>query len=64
MAMTHSTNSLPVSDEYYPQNDEAELERLQGLANTAGLGDDLTDDESGEFADVMRDLGYDLKAEK
>lgn len=63
--MTHSTNSSLVSDEeYVPQNDEAELERLQALANTAGLGDDLTDDESSEFVDLARELGYDLKAEK
>lgn len=57
MAMTHSTSSLPGSDEYYAQDDASELERLQGLT---GLGDELNDDEASEFIDIAREVGIDL----
>lgn len=57
MAMTHSTSSSQVSDPYYAQDDQSELERLQGLT---GLGDELNDDEASEFIDIAREVGINL----
>src|ERR1041385_6561847 len=58
MAMTHSTNLSPGSDEYYAQDDQSELGRLQDLT---GLGDQLSDDdEVSEFVDIAREVGINL----
>lgn len=60
--MTHSATSSQVSnDEYYSQSDEAELKRLQDLAGSTGMGDDLTDDETSEFIDLAAEIGVDLR---
>ena len=51
----------PGSDEYYSQDDAAELKRLQDLAGSAGMGDDLTDEETSEFVDLVGEIGIDLR---
>lgn len=59
--MTHSTGSSGVSDPYYSGTDEAELARLQGLADPSGLGETMSDEETQEFVDVMGQIGIELR---
>jgi len=56
-ALTLSSQTSTISDPYYPQSDEAEFNRIQALANSAGLGDPINepgyqDDVTGFFDDI------------
>lgn len=55
-AMT-SSNKSEDDDPYISTSDAAEVERLQGLAGGGGVGNILLDDESGELAGAMEELG-------
>ena len=60
LTMTASTSSSAFNDEYLPQNDAAELQRLHAPYAAAGLGDTLYMDE--ETVGLLDDfgLGFDV----
>lgn len=62
--MTHSTNysENQFSDQYHPQDDQSEYERLAQAAGAGGTGDMLLDDASvSEFIDMANEIGIELK---
>lgn len=54
--MRATSESSTFNDSYYPQTDEAELARMQGLANAQGLGAVNLEDE--ELSGFLADFGY------